>query len=64
MLKGLKHYYSEITGSFGSLTKQAVRKFQDANKLTVDGVAGPATINKLHWLSSGSADSAPAAARP
>lgn len=57
MLKKLNYYYGSITGSFGSLTKQAVRKFQDANKLTVDGVAGPATINKLRSLTGGSADS-------
>lgn len=57
MLKKLNYYYGSITGSFGSLTKQAVRKFQDANKLTVDGVAGPVTINKLRSLTGGSADS-------
>ena len=57
MLKKLNYYYGSVTGSFGSLTKQAVRKFQDANKLTVDGVAGPATINKLRSLTGGSADS-------
>ena len=57
MLKKLNYYYGSITGSFGSLTKQAVRKFQDDNKLTVDGVAGPATINKLRTLTGGSADS-------
>ena len=57
MLKKLNYYYGSITGSFGSLTKQAVRKFQDANKLTVDGVAGPATINKLRSLTGGSTDS-------
>ena len=57
MLKKLNYYYGSVTGSFGSLTKQAVRKFQDANKLTVDGVAGPATINKLRSLTGGSTDS-------
>lgn len=57
MLKKLNYYYGSVTGSFGSLTKQAVRKFQDDNKLTVDGVAGPATINKLRTLTGGSADS-------
>ena len=56
-LTELGYYHGSITGSFGSLTKQAVRKFQDANKLTVDGVAGPATINKLRSLTGGSADS-------
>lgn len=57
MLKKLNYYYGSVTGSFGSLTKQAVRKFQDDNKLTVDGVAGPVTINKLRTLTGGSADS-------
>ena len=47
MLKSLKYYYGEITGSFGSLTKRAVRKFQDDNNLTVDGIAGTSTINLL-----------------
>lgn len=50
MLKKLGYYYGDITGSFGSLTRQAVRKFQDANDLTVDGIAGTATLNKLRQL--------------
>ena len=54
MLKALNYYYGDITGSFGSLTKRAVRKFQDDNNLTVDGVAGPSTINKLRSLTGGS----------
>ena len=47
MLKSLGYYYGSLTGSFGSLTKTAVRKFQDDNNLTVDGVAGLKTLNLL-----------------
>ena len=54
MLKSLDYYYGEITGHFGSLTRKAVRAFQDDNDLTVDGIAGPATINKLRTLTGGS----------
>ena len=50
MLKELKYYYGDLTGSFGSLTKRAVRKFQDDNDLTVDGIAGTKTINLLRSL--------------
>lgn len=50
MLKTLEYYYGEITGHFGSLTKKAVRSFQDDNDLTVDGIAGVNTINKLRSL--------------
>ena len=57
MLKKLNYYYGSITGSFGSLTKQAVRKFQEANNLTVDGIAGTTTLNKLRSLTGGSTDS-------
>ena len=56
-LKSLKYYYGDITGSFGSLTKQAVKKFQEANNLTVDGVAGTATLNKLYALTGGGSTS-------
>ena len=35
------------TGYFGSLTLAAVKKFQTANSLTVDGVIGPQTWAKL-----------------
>ncbi|MGN0773834.1 MAG: peptidoglycan-binding protein [Candidatus Ventricola sp.] len=47
MLKELSYYYGELTGNFGSLTKTAVRKFQDDNGLTVDGIAGVKTLNLL-----------------
>ncbi len=36
-----------IDGDFGSGTKQAVINFQKANGLDADGIAGPATVNKL-----------------
>lgn len=50
MLNKLEYYYGDITGHFGSLTKKAVRSFQDDNDLTVDGIAGVNTINKLRSL--------------
>ena len=57
MLKKLEYYYGDVTGSFGSLTKQAVRKFQAANNLTVDGIAGSSTLNKLRSLTGTSGSS-------
>lgn len=47
MLKELSYYYGELTGNFGTLTTRAVRKFQDDNNLTVDGIAGTKTLNLL-----------------
>jgi N-acetylmuramoyl-L-alanine amidase len=41
------YLHSEATGYFGPLTDQAVRNFQTDFNIGVDGIAGPATINKL-----------------
>ena len=46
-LKALGFYKGSVDGSFGSGTTDAVKAFQQANKLTVDGVAGGGTLNKL-----------------
>ena len=47
------YYSGEIDGVYGSKTEEAVKKFQKANGLTVDGVAGPATLAAI-GLPSGS----------
>jgi len=37
-----------VTGYYASMTVSAVKKFQNANKLSVDGVLGEKTYNKLY----------------
>ncbi|MBQ7887621.1 MAG: peptidoglycan-binding protein [Clostridia bacterium] len=49
----LEYYSGSITGSYGRLTKEAVRKFQRDNDLSADGVAGPRTFRKLTQLLTG-----------
>lgn len=46
-LTQLGYYSGTVDGSFGSGTKAAVTAFQQANSLTVDGIAGSATIALL-----------------
>ncbi|WP_166346035.1 D-Ala-D-Ala carboxypeptidase family metallohydrolase [Phytoactinopolyspora limicola] len=41
-----------IDGSFGPATEGAVRRFQSAYGLGVDGIAGPQTHTQLNWLES------------
>ncbi|AFY45047.1 peptidoglycan-binding protein [Nostoc sp. PCC 7107] len=41
------YYYGNSTGIFGPITEESVKRFQDAYKLDVDGIVGPATLSKL-----------------
>ena len=43
-LEELGFYTGTVTGSFGRLTKEAVRLFQRAHAIPSDGVAGPVTL--------------------
>jgi peptidoglycan hydrolase-like protein with peptidoglycan-binding domain len=40
-------YYNNSTGIFGSITEDAVKRFQTAYNLDADGIVGPATLSKL-----------------
>ncbi|MBO4897821.1 MAG: spore cortex-lytic enzyme [Clostridia bacterium] len=46
-LKAWGYYYGDIDGIYGSRTVAAVKKFQSANGLAPDGIAGPATLAKI-----------------
>ena len=54
-LKALGYYTGSVDGTFGEGTRKALVAFQEANGLTADGVAGTATLNKLHSSSAKSA---------
>lgn len=57
-LKALDYYSGNVTGHYGSLTKEAVRRYQHANGLTADGIAGPRTLASLSDAGTGGASSA------
>ncbi len=46
-LTELGYYTGTIDGNFGPGTGKAVKAFQKAKGLTVDGIAGPATLSKM-----------------
>ncbi len=50
--------FDRATGYYGSITEEAVRKFQAAHGLTVDGIAGPQTFAAMQ-ASGGQATAAP-----
>ena len=59
-LKGLNLFTGQITGTYDTATVSAVKKFQEAHKLTQDGVAGEKTLRLLYLLT----DSASSTAAP
>ncbi|UCZ52973.1 peptidoglycan-binding protein [Bacillus shivajii] len=40
--------HHEATGYYGNVTEKAVRRFQQARGLTIDGLAGPQTLTKVN----------------
>ena len=56
-LKNWGYYAGDTDGVFGSKTEAAIRKFQQANGLTVDGQAGPRTLAALGVSGGEAADS-------
>ena len=56
-LKNWGYYSGDIDGVYGSRTTSAVKKFQKSNGLTVDGIAGTATLKAMGISSKSSATS-------
>jgi metacaspase-1 len=46
-LKALGYFSGVVDGRYGALTYSAVKRFQEANGLTADGIAGPDTLAAL-----------------
>lgn len=47
-LRDLGYNIGSVDGDFGQTTENAVKAFQSRNGLTVDGIAGTATLNRLN----------------
>ncbi len=56
-LKRWGYYKGNIDGIYGSQTLEAVKYFQRKNGLTVDGIAGPATLRAMGIMTSSSSSS-------
>jgi N-acetylmuramoyl-L-alanine amidase len=56
-LKRWGYYSGNIDGIYGSQTLEAVKYFQRKNGLTVDGIAGPATLKAMGIYTSSSSSS-------
>ena len=56
-LKRWGYYNGSIDGVYGSKTLEAVRYFQRKNGLTVDGIAGPATLRAMGIYNTSSSSS-------
>lgn len=52
-LRNLGYFSGQIDGIYGTITRDAVKKFQEAKGLSVDGIAGPQTLSALGISSSG-----------
>ncbi len=46
-LKQKGYFTGQVTGYYGSMTEEAVKRFQSKSKLTVDGIAGAGTMKAL-----------------
>ena len=56
-LKRWGYYTGNVDGIYGSLTVSAVKKFQQKNGLTVDGIAGTKTLTAMGITTSSSSSS-------
>ena len=56
-LKRWGYYNGNVDGIFGSQTLEAVKYFQRKNGLTVDGIAGPATLKAMGIYNSSNSSS-------
>ena len=56
-LKRWGYYTGSVDGIYGSLTVSAVKKFQQKNGLTVDGIAGTKTLTAMGITTSSSSSS-------